>query len=725
MEVASAALVELTTAPEPAPVPASAPKPARTKGRDLARIHGDKSLMVRTICDLGGRMSRGHKVHCFNAGAHKNGDRNASGNIFQRKPDGAWVYKCHSCSARGDVIDLTMQLHGCTFAEAVDRLNGAPAPTSPAAVKAAVSGVVVAAAGGGDPKKSVATKIIELCNDRGVELFHNGDRAFASIIVNEHRETHKVPSAAFRRWLGREYYAAYQKAPNAAGVSDAMNVLAAKATHDGPELPVAVRVAEHGGDFYLDLADESWRAIKVTRDGWRVVDAPPVRFLRPRGVRALPCPEQGGALQELRELLNLQDDDDWALALAWLVAALRPTGPYPVLALSGEQGSGKTGACKHLRKIIDPNDAELRAEPRDPRDLIIAATNGWCVALDNVSKLDPQLSDSICRLATGGGLATRELYSDAEETIFSACRPVLLNGIGNVARRSDLLDRSIALTLPTIDEDRRLPEADLNRRFDDARPRILGALLDAVSAAMKRLPSIRLNKLPRMADFALWAVAAEPALGLPDGAFLRAYWANIGSANEAAIEAHPVGPVLLVFMESRETWCGTSGELLESLKCPSTVKHDWPQSPQALSAVLRRLAPNLRRAGVDVKMPEGRKGRNKSRLIEMQTCREDRPQEPHGSTPPASEPESRLFDSEGGPMSVSADRSTPPADGSTPPEGGPMSPEGGPMSRKADRSTLNRDSEAETAIAAHAAHAALVPPTFADCDSAVAEDGAY
>jgi hypothetical protein len=108
-----------------------------------------------------------------------------------------------------------------------------------------------------------------------------------------------------------------------------------------------------------------------------------------------------------------------------------------------------------LRALVDPNTAALRTTPRDERDLVIAANNGWLMALDNLSHLPDWLSDALCRLATGNGFATRELYTDAEEAIFATQRPIVKNGIEELATRGDLLDRSIVLYLPTIAEDQR------------------------------------------------------------------------------------------------------------------------------------------------------------------------------------------------------------------------------------------------------------------------------
>src|SRR5262249_27693950 len=158
---------------------------------------------------------------------------------------------------------------------------------------------------------------------------------------------------------------------------------------------------------------------------------------------------------ELRPMVNLPDEDSWILFVAFLVAALRPGRPFPVLAVNGEQGSAKSTLCRVARALIDPNAAPLRRPPRDERDLMIAAKNGWLVALDNLSGIAPALSDALCTLATGGGFGTRELYTDDEEILFSATRPLLLSGIEDVATRPDLLDRSLCLTLSEIGEEAR------------------------------------------------------------------------------------------------------------------------------------------------------------------------------------------------------------------------------------------------------------------------------
>jgi hypothetical protein len=271
-----------------------------------------------------------------------------------------------------------------------------------------------------------------------------------------------------------------------------------------------------------------------------------------------------------------------------------------------------------LRALVDPNAAPLRSEPREARDLMISAAGNWCIAYDNLSHLPAWLSDALCRLSTGGGFSTRELYTDADEVIFDATRPVILTSIVELAERSDLLDRCLPVSLPPIGDDRRRDEETLMAAFEAARPKVLGALLDAVAGALRELPHVKLDRLPRMADFARWATAAESALGWTAGTFIAAYARNRDAANELALEASPVVGRLLKLLGDRGAWEGTASELLDALNATfgSEAKRPtgWPKSPRGLSAHLRRLAPNLLTAGWAVDFGR-RAGGGRARII--------------------------------------------------------------------------------------------------------------
>ncbi|MGD0109552.1 MAG: hypothetical protein ABSC06_36825 [Rhodopila sp.] len=469
------------------------------------------------------------------------------------------------------------------------------------------------AASGRSPSQSDI--LIELI--QAADLFHTADgTGFADLDISGHRETWPIRSKGFRRWLARGYFEATESAPSSEALQSALNVIEAKAHFDAPERVVHIRVGGQDSRLNLDLCDPTWRAVEIDATGWRVIDSPPMRFRRAAGMQPLPIPVLNGSIEGLRSFLNVKTDKDFVLVVAWALAVLRNTGPYPVLVLSGEQGSAKSTFAAILRALLDPNTAPLRALPREDRDLFIAANNGHVLAFDNVSGLPAWISDTLCRLATGGGFAVRQLYTDQDEVLFDATRPVILNGIEDIVTRPDLADRGLFLTLEPIPEERRRPETELWAAFEAERPRILGALLDAVVVGLRQLPGTRLDKLPRMADFALWVTACEAALW-PPGTFWLAYCGNRDEAVEGVIDADPVAAAVRTIMVTRTEWTGTASDLLGALAEVAGERiaksKTWPDSPRALSGRLRRAATFLRKIGIEISFE--REGRARTRTI--------------------------------------------------------------------------------------------------------------
>jgi hypothetical protein len=457
------------------------------------------------------------------------------------------------------------------------------------------------------------------------ELFHTPTgTAFADLLLDGHRETWPIRSKRFRGWLRRRYYEATAGALTGHAISSELDLLEARAQFDAPERSVHVRIAEHDGHIYLDLTDEHWRAVEIGPDGWWVNKFPPVRFRRPAGMLPLPVPEDGGSTEALLPLLNLSSRRDFVLVVAWLLATLRPGGPYPLLAISGEQGSAKTVLSKMLKALVDPNAAPVRALPREERELMIAANNGHLLAFDNLSGLPAWLSDALCRLSSGCSFAVRQLYTDDDEVLFQAARPLLVNGIEDVITRPDLADRSIFLTLPPVADLRRQSEGVLWRQFELARPRILGALLDLIVHGLRTLPRLGLDRLPRMADFALWAAACETALW-PAGTFGRAYATNRRAAIEGTVDADPVAACVREIMAERSSWTGSAADLLRLGRSSSDgISRDtagWPKNPRALAGRLRRAQTFLRVLGIEITF--SREGRAGNRIIRLRATRKN------------------------------------------------------------------------------------------------------
>jgi hypothetical protein len=487
---------------------------------------------------------------------------------------------------------------------------------------------------------------------REARIFRGLDHQFyAEVPCAGHNEVHELGSPAFEYWLIRRFRQERQNLPSLEGLKRIVRALEADVMAVGTVEPVRVRVADGnlqvvvsrnavddeqtqsssknaadplaaratedrrteppptacGTAYYIDLGDLSWESVEIRADGWRVVGRPPVSFLRPRGL--LPFPRPSGSdstlIVLLRKYLNVSDAD-FPLVLAWITAAYRPVGPYPILVLGGEQGSAKSTMARLLCKLIDPSTAPLRALPTNLRDLMIEAHNGWLLAYDNVSAISTPMSDALCRIATGGGYSTRALFKDRENSLIDVERPVVIATIEDIIRRSDLIDRSVHVQLPAIaDESRRLRQT-LFAEFEADYPKLLGGLFEAVSAGMRNWDKVALPALPRMADFAKWGEAACRGLGYEPGVFLARYLANRREACSSALDDCPVASavrdLLDYFGQPIEE---TASELLSLLAgfAPRSIRQSaqWPKNARALSVSLRRVAPQLRIIGIDVK----------------------------------------------------------------------------------------------------------------------------
>jgi hypothetical protein len=321
------------------------------------------------------------------------------------------------------------------------------------------------------PQRDVLIRLISLTEF--VELWHDANRtAYATFPVSGHVENWQVRSRDFRMWLSGRFFEETGAAIGGQALEDGLRILEARAVNDGPLHECFIRT---GAKMYLDCGDATWRAVEISADGWTVIDRSPIKLLRSPSMRALPEPEAGCLVEEeFRRFINVKSEDDFLLVVAWLAAAFRPHGPFPIIVLNGEAGSGKSVFSRMLRSLIDPSAAPIRAVPRDDRDLVVSASNSWLLAFDNLSSVPTWLADAFCRLATGSGFATRKLHTDCDEMIFEAARPIIINGIPHLTDRADLADRSVTIHLSSIPDADRRPEDELLADFAVARPRILG-----------------------------------------------------------------------------------------------------------------------------------------------------------------------------------------------------------------------------------------------------------
>ncbi len=453
------------------------------------------------------------------------------------------------------------------------------------------------------PENSQVKTILETANE--ISFFHTPDgEGYGVIPMNGHRETWPIKSTEFQNWIVHDYFEKYKEPPYSGALNRSLKVLEAKAKFSGPELEVFVRVASHGLSVFIDLCNEGWEIFEISPEGWKINPDPPVRFKRTRGMRPLPHPIKGGSLDDLHRLINAPDEKTWLPCVSWLLATMRHSGPFPILNILATQGGGKSTMGRVVRDLIDPSAADLRCPPRTERDLLIAANNSWVLAFDNLSEIKEWQSDAFCRLATGGGISTRKLYTDADEYIANPMRPIIINGIDYLPNREDFLDRSMIIHLPQIPDKERIPERELWGNFHKAQPYILGVMFDVVSSALSNLPNTKLGSYPRLADFAQWVVSGEKALNWEEGSFLRIYEENRKFAIEDSLEGSQVASAIRKMLERKKSSEGTATDLLKELEKYAPERdqksRSWPKSASDLSGLLRRTAPSLLSIGIDV-----------------------------------------------------------------------------------------------------------------------------
>lgn len=461
--------------------------------------------------------------------------------------------------------------------------------------------------------RSNVQALIQLCDDLGVEVFQDKERGdwFVRFPSRGRKIIERLRSEGFKSWLSSKFYQAQGTAPNRSNLEDAFSVLTGLAQY-GPEEPITaqkvfLRLASVSDKFYLDLNNEALQVVEVDASGWRVLDECSLWFWRPFSMGALPVPVMGGDLSELRPFVNAAEED-FILICGWLLAALHPDVEYPILTLTSEAGSGKSTLTRFLKELVDPDNVGPVAPPKNLEALCAAASSRHVVAMDNLTKLNTEDGDHLCRLATGAGIIQRKLYTNGETYEVRLRRPLILNGIASVSDKADLIDRCFPVGLLPLNEGRR-ENLELEREFEAARPRILGALLTAVSAALRSHdgPHKQVKRMASAVSFIMRA-AGSGAMSFGPDDFDRALTIK---TQEAMLETAMDSPVGLTVFNLAEEHSYTTAPLIrtpeellkevqergEKMGCGRSV---LPQTVRGLGRILAGLVPALRACGVEV-----------------------------------------------------------------------------------------------------------------------------
>jgi len=457
------------------------------------------------------------------------------------------------------------------------------------------------------PRDSQTAFLVAIATDETVELFRDKDHiAYATIRDDGGIRTLPVRSKAYSIWLRAKAFAIKGKPIGSGPLHEAVATVETFALVQDTATRVWRRIGGSLKVVEIDSGSPSGRTVRIDGDGFTIPNGAGERFVRGQGMAELVAPVRGGKLEELAGLLHLEGPQ-FALFRAFLISALKPEGPYFALLVEGEQGSGKSFVCEVVKRIVDPNTAMRLRLPEKDRDLMIQAKEFRLLNFDNASGIKADMSDALCILLTGGGLAVRQLYTDGELVVLSNSRPVILNGIGSFAHRPDLLERSIRIKLKPMPEGFRKTEAEMLAEFEEMLPRLLGALYDEVAEAIRNYDTVEPPRHLRMADAAKWIAAAEADREAGSVSMIEAI---SESQKDLMIERVSDDPLVIRLraITAGKIFEGYVGELFERLDVENN--RNLPASPSRLSSQLDRLRPSMKFVGIDVEfLPRDRGGR--------------------------------------------------------------------------------------------------------------------
>lgn len=465
-------------------------------------------------------------------------------------------------------------------------------------------------------KKKQSQLMLSSFDSQQVQLLldENHD-VYVKVKVENHFEVYSAYSKDFNLWAQRCYYNEYGATVRDDALRQSVNELVAEAKFGGaPTIKLYNRVARDSDSIWYDLTDKNWRSIEVSKGSWKVVEISPTLFKRYRHQEPQVIPIAGGDLNKIFDYVRI--DNYKLLFLCWLVSCFVPEIPHPVTIVYGEKGAAKSTMCTLIKKLIDPSVMDTLSLRKDERALLVNLQNHYYLPFDNVSSISAETSDTLCRAVTGGAIQQRKLHTDADDYIFNFRRCLTINGINNVVDRADLLDRSIMIEVLRVNEDMRRELQEVLDSFEKDRPIILGAIFDVLAKAKEIYPKVKLDKLPRMADFCRWGYAIAEAIEDGNGnLFLDEYKSNRKKQNEEAINADAVAYLIVDLMQDRGRWEDRVSKLLVELKLLAETNgisgnaKVLPQSPSHLTRRLKAAKSNLESVGIEFSFRDCDRGR--------------------------------------------------------------------------------------------------------------------
>jgi hypothetical protein len=490
---------------------------------------------------------------------------------------------------------------------------------------------------------------LALVNEKVIELFLDETKTpYAAIRQGDHLETVPIESKRFEDWVGSmcyHYQKDYDAVPSIISKEE-INKIESILRYEAASsvrtlyLRVAGFVDTEAADLdvnkiFYDLCNPNWEIVEITRNGWSIIrqDEEHLLFKRFSIMNPQVYPEKDyppDILQQFMKLINVDDDDDddednHLLAIVYIISLfLLADLPKPMLNPNGPHGSGKSTYQEYLKLIVDPAAVLTTAFPKSLAELVQVLSHSYVTFFDNVSGISEVTSDQLCRAVTGSGFVKRSLYTNDEDVIYNMKRAVGYNGINVSAHKADLLDRLLNLKLKHIDKRKRKKLKQLQKEFERILPYLLGYIFDLLVKVLGRMGEVKLEELPRMADFAEMGEPISKCLGYPEGKFTEAYSRNIGITNEEVIDSNLVATAITLLLKKQQMYAGKAGELLALFNDLGTKNREiqnivnnkwWPKTPKAFSNRITEIEPNLKEIGIIIERVEDKHTKSNTFII--------------------------------------------------------------------------------------------------------------
>ncbi len=522
-----------------------------------------------------------------------------------------------------------------------------------------------------EERKFLPQILVELVLENHIKLFKDEFKIpHIQVKLNNHYKTLPIDSTKFIYYLHNLYSNAYEgRIANAEAINSAISRLEAKAFYEGQMIPLHLRVAWDNPDttdsIYYDLSDDKNRCIKVSRDGWQIVDnQTDVLFRMQDHFKPQVDPItttttnfdtidsiDSKMFDEFISLFNLktnkENTEDIKLLLkCYIISLFIPEIPKPILLLHGEQGGAKSTFQELIKMLVDPSTTQTFTFPRDSSEFVQQLSHNPIAYYDNVSDIQDWISDLLCRAVTGSSFSKRALYTNDDDIYYNFKRIIGINGIDLAATKADLLDRGLIIQTERIDKKDRKKIKKIWEQFNQLKPYVLGYIFDILVKVLRyRAEHGEIdfpNGLNRMADWEEYAEIISRCMGNNDGKFQDVYAENIGVQVDEAIESSPLSQAVIEFMSEeivigielgtnkeikiiREEWTGTPTELhtmlqnivIAKLNLIVSKSKSWPKSASALTRKINSVKTNLREKGIEIILGRDEKGNRTITISKM------------------------------------------------------------------------------------------------------------